>query len=137
MPSERTSDVRARLGRRAAKIVRYDPSTIDYRHELSDAQAAIAVRTDALERVLRYLETASVTATLAFELELRSLNEDIEAYTGQIRRMRNDIRFARVDVALSSHEQTLPEGGWSSFSWINELGMYDFLEESRSHGRYR
>jgi hypothetical protein len=137
VPPERISNVRTRLETGNAEVVMFYPSTVDYRQELSDAQAAITARADALERVLRYLQTASVTATLAFEQELRSLNEEIEWYTGQIRRIRNDIRFARVHVALSSYEQSLPRNTRSSFQWINELGMYDFLEESRARGRYR
>jgi hypothetical protein len=110
---------------------------VDYRQGLSDAQAAITAREEALERVLRYMDSASVSATLAFERELRSLNEEIEQHTGHVRRMRNDIRYARVRVVLSSYEQTLPQSDWSSFPWINELGMYSFLEKSRVGGRYR
>jgi hypothetical protein len=137
VPPPRVAGVRARLETGDAEIVRYDPSTVDYRQGLSDAQAAITAREEALERVLRYLDSASVSATLAFERELRSLNEEIEQHTGHVRRMRNDIRYARVRVVLSSYEQTLPQSDWSSFPWINELGMYSFLEKSRVGGRYR
>lgn len=140
VPSDRIAGVRTRLERHNTEIIRYDPATDDYRQALSNAQAAITARTDALERVLRYIETASVTGTLAFELELRALNEDIETYTGQIRRIRNDIRFARVYVRLSSHDHTLPVDGWSSwssFQWINELGIYKFLDRHRMNRGYR
>lgn len=131
------SGVRALLETGDAEIVRYDPSTVDLRQQLSDAEAAIAARTEALERVLRYLDGATIGATLAFERELRSLNEEIEQYAGYARRMRNDIRYARVQVVLSSYEQTIPQTTRSSFEWINGLGMYSFLESSRIDGRYR
>lgn len=137
VPPPRISEVRARLETLDAEIARYDPSTVDYRQELSDAQAAITARTEALERVLRYLDSASVSATLAFERELRSLNGEIEQYAGRVRRMHNNIRYARIQVVLSSLDQTLPQNSWSSFAWLNDLGMYAFLEKSRVGGRSR
>lgn len=133
----RISEVRAVLETTETEIIRYDPSTVDYRRELADTEAAITARTEALERVLRYLDGATIGATLEFERELRSLNQEIELYAGRARRIRNDIRFARVSVVLSSYEQTIPYLSDSSFDWINDLGMYSFLETERYRGRYR
>lgn len=136
VPPDRIYAVRAYLETSDAEILRYNPSTVDYRQQISDAEAAIAARTEALERVLRYLEGATISATLAFERELRALNGEIEEYTGFLRRLRNDIRYARVRVVLSGYEETLPYLRQSSFAWINDLGMYSFLDSARS-GRYR
>lgn len=137
VPPSQVYAVRAYLETSDAEILRYNPSTLDYRQQISDAEAAITARTEALERVLRYLRGATISATLAFEQELRSLNREIEDYTGYLRRLRNDIRFARVRVVLSGYEETIPYLRRSSFEWINDLGMYSFLDSVGSGGRYR
>lgn len=137
IPPRQVYAVRAFLETSEAEILRYNPSTADYRQQIADAEAAVIARTEALERVLRYLEGATISATLAFERELRSLNQEIEEYTGYLRRLRNDVRYARVRVVLSGYEETMPYLRQSSFAWINDLGMYSFLESVPGGGRYR
>ena len=110
-------------------LVVYHPAAVDLRSELRDVDAAIAARTETLTRILEYLEDAGVSATLEFERELRSLNDELERYAGRKRAILNDAAFARVTIGLSAGERTVPSQQWSSFAWINTIDLYRFIDE--------
>ncbi len=131
LPPELVPELRTRIEERGDTIVRYDPAAVDYREELSRINAAITSRAEALDRILGYMDEADVTATLSFERELRSLLQEIEYYTGQERRITNEIAYATARVFLSSRRRTIPEQRASSFPWINTVDLYRFLEEAR------
>ena len=112
-------------------VVSYNPSALDYREEMARNNAAINSRTEALDRILIYLDEADIAATLSFERELRSLLQEIEYYTGQSRRIRNEVAFASATINLSSRQRTIPEQRPSTFEWINTVDLYRFLREAQ------
>ncbi len=117
------------------EIVLLAPATIDYRSELRDVEAGIVSRTESLDRVLSFLSSANVSATLAFERELRSLTQEIEFFEGRRRAIINDTRFARVTVRLSVRSRSVPADLPSSFGWINGLSLYRFIDRLNEEGR--
>jgi uncharacterized protein DUF4349 len=131
IPPSQVPSLRERLQELDDTVVNYNPSAIDYREELARNQAAINSRTESLDRILVYLEEADVTATLSFERELRSLLQEIEYYTGQVRRIQNEVLFASATIYLSSRQRTIPEQRPSTFQWINTVDLYEFLREAR------
>ena len=94
-----------------------------------------AGRAESLDRVLGFLSDANVSATLAFERELRSLNEEIEYYEGRRRAILNDSRYARVTVRLSVRTRSIPQAMPSSFPWINSISLYRFIDRLNQEGR--
>ncbi len=116
-------------------LVVYHPAAVDLRSELRDVDAAIAARTETLTRILAYLEDAGVSATLAFERELRSLNRELERYAGRRREILNDAAFARVTIGLSARERVVPAQQPSSFAWINTIDLYRFIDEMHGGDR--
>jgi hypothetical protein len=131
IPPGRVPELRLQVEALGDTVVVYNPSAIDYREELSRVNAAITSRTEALDRILQFLETADVAATLSFERELRSLLNEIEYYTGQMRRIRNEVAFASGTLNLSTRQRTIPEQRPSVFPWINTVDLYRFLREAR------
>lgn len=131
LPPALVPELRSRIAEMGDTIVSYNPGAIDYREELSRINAAIKSRSEALDRILAYMEEANVRATLSFERELRSLLDEIEHYTGQKRRITNDVTYASATVLLSSRKRTIPEQRPSSFSWINTVDLYGFLREAQ------
>ncbi len=129
LPGERLSSMRAFLEAGSALILRYEPSTVNLRRELSEARAAVSSRQESLDRILTLMGGADIGATLAFERELRSINQEIEYYRGQERRIVNDIRYAHVHVALTSEQSSIPDYLPSGFPWINDVDIYRFLED--------
>ena len=112
-------------------VVSYNPSATDYREEMARNEAAITSRTEALDRILIYLDEADIAATLSFERELRSLLQEIEYYTGQNRRIQNEVAFASATINLSSRQRTIPEQRPSTFAWVNTVDLYRFLREAQ------
>jgi len=136
VPNRLLGDLRSIIEAAGAEVVAYNPATVDLRAELRNLDAAIASRSEALEQILDFVDEADIRATLAFERELRSLNAEIEAYTGRRRELLNDVAYARVEVLLSMRERTIPGRLPSSFAWINTLDLYRFIDEMRA-GDYR
>ncbi len=111
------------------ELLAYHPAASDLSVELRDVEAAIAARSEALDRILEYLSDSGVSATLAFERELRSLNEEIERFVGRRRTIVNDAAYARVEIALSAPQRSVAERVRSSFAWINTVDLYRFVDE--------
>ena len=135
VPHAELGGLRGFLDERGDEVVAYNPSTADLRDELRGVEAAIASRSEALDRILAYLEESDVEATLAFERELRSLSGEIEHYVGRRRVLLNRAAYATVEVFLSSRERSIPTTIPSSFAWINSIDLYGFLDELSQGGR--
>jgi hypothetical protein len=131
LPPDQVPLLRALIEEGGDTIASYNPSATDYREELARLRAAVDSRAEALDRILAFMDEADVRATLAFERELRSLLQEIEYYTGQERRINNEIAFASATVYLSSLARTIPEQRPSSFGWINTVDLYRFLQEAQ------
>ncbi len=131
IPPGRVPELRKHIEDLGDTVVSYNPSALDYREEMARNNAAINSRTEALDRILIYLDEADIAATLSFERELRSLLQEIEYYTGQSRRIRNEVAFASATINLSSRQRTIPEQRPSTFEWINTVDLYRFLREAQ------
>ena len=131
IPPGRVPELRPYVAALGDTVVSYNPSAIDYREEMARNMAAITSRTEALNRILTFMDEADITATLSFERELRSLLQEIEYYTGQSRRIGNEVAFASATINLFSRQRSIPEQRPSTFDWINTVDLYRFLQETR------
>ena len=131
IPPDRVPELRMLIEEIGDTVVSYNPSATDYREEMARNEAAISSRTEALDRILIYLDEADIAATLSFERELRSLLQEIEYYTGQNRRIQNEVAFASATINLSSRQRTIPEQRPSTFAWVNTVDLYRFLREAQ------
>jgi len=131
IPPDRVPELRMLIEEIGDTVVSYNPSATDYREEMARNEAAITSRTEALDRILIYLDEADIAATLSFERELRSLLQEIEYYTGQNRRIQNEVAFASATINLSSRQRTIPEQRPSTFAWVNTVDLYRFLREAQ------
>ncbi|HUX21234.1 MAG TPA: DUF4349 domain-containing protein [Spirochaetia bacterium] len=135
VPPKALPELRAALDKMAYQVLTYNPAAQDVSNELSKVAAGITSRTDAADRIMKYLSTADVSGTLAFEKELTGLVEEIESLEGRKRYLLDSVALARVEVGLSSAERDIPEVLPSSFAWINNLGLYRFLNATGRGGR--
>lgn len=127
--------LRAELDSVSFQVLTYSPAAHDVSDELSTVEAGITSRKDAVDRIMKYLGSADVPATLAFEKELSRLVSEIESLEGRKRYLLDSVALARVDVGLSSAQRKVPAVLPSSFDWINTLGLYRFLNETGQGGR--
>ena len=130
LPNERLDEFRELISQLADETIRFDPSSFDLRLQLIRVDAGITSRTEALDQILIYLEDADIEATLAFELELRAINGELETLIGQKRKFEHDIEYSFVSVVLSSTESEIPVHRPSSFGWINRVDLYYFISEA-------
>jgi len=127
--------LRAELDSVSFQVLTYSPAARDVSNELSTVEAGITSRNDAVGRIMKFLATSDVPATLAFEKELNGLVSEIERLEGRKRFLLDSVALARVDVGLSSTQRKVPAVLPSSFDWINTLGLYRFLNETGQGGR--
>jgi len=121
--------LRAYIESKDGVVLRFEPATADLRQELLNTRAAVSSRQESLDRILELIGSADIGATLAFEQELRSLNQEIEYYRGIERLILNDSRYAHVRIALTSEQSSIPDYLPSAFSWINTIDLYQFLKD--------
>lgn len=115
----------------AEEVIAFNPSAEDLREELAAVQAAIASREENLERVLTFLdESDDIEGTLALEREISSLMQELESLRGRERAINTRVAYARAEIALSAQAAGIPDTVPSSFEWLNELDLYDFLGEA-------
>ncbi|MCF7929720.1 MAG: DUF4349 domain-containing protein [Spirochaetales bacterium] len=93
-------------------------------------ESRIRSREEILQRNMEHLERAGVSGTLAIERVLARLLGEIERLKGRLRRIRQDLRFARVEVDLNSPSRRPPDQMPTSFPWLGEVDMYGLLEET-------
>ncbi len=129
IPDHALADLRDAMTESGDELLAYHPAATDLSAELRDVEAAIAARREALDRILEYLSDSGVSATLAFERELRSLNQEIEGFVGRRRAIVNDAAYARVEISLTALRRSIPERVPSSFAWINTVDLYRFVDE--------
>lgn len=131
VPDGVADSFRAILDEVALGVLAFNPEAQDLRRELSRIEAGITSRRESLERIFTFLETADVSATLAFEKELSALLAELESLVGRRRVAEHRVAHTYITVILSSRQQDIPTTIPSSFDWINELGLYRFLAEVR------
>lgn len=98
--------------------------------EIRQARSAIAARREILEKNLSYLSRSDVKGTLAIEEEVTRLILELEQHRGRLGRLLSEERYGTAEISLNFRGTTLPEDIPSSFEWINELGLYQFLEDT-------
>ena len=67
VPPGRVPEIRPLMAELGDTVVAYNPSAVDHREALARSAAAIKSRTEALDRILAFLDEADITATLSFE----------------------------------------------------------------------
>lgn len=131
VPAAAFAELREVARSTAEEVIAFNPSAEDLREELAATQAAIASREENLERVLTFLdESEDIAGTLALEREISSLMQELESLRGRERAIRTRIAYARAEIALSAQAAGIPDTLPSSFDWLNELDLYDFLGEA-------
>jgi len=127
-PAAEIPGLRDLLASSAEELAEFSSEARDLREEILGLEAGMRSREEILAKNLTYLDRADVTGTLAIEREVMQLLEEIEALKGRLRRLSNDRRLAMAEIYLNFLEQALPEDIPSSFSWINRVDFYRYME---------
>lgn len=106
------------------------PQSVDLRENMQAAESGLTSLEEMLQRNLQLFDRADVDATLAIEQEITYLIEEIERYKGQLKKFNVDRAYAQIQIDLSFRASALPEKIHSSFSWINNLNLYNFVQEA-------
>jgi hypothetical protein len=132
VPDEKVVPFRSFLESFSDQIIQYDLSALDLREDLMFSRSALAAREEILAKNISYLASSDVEGTLELEQEIRRLMTEIDGYRGLIRRMEHDRKMAMIEVSLSFRQQTIPDYLPSSFTWVNSVDFYDFMNSGMS-----
>jgi len=128
LPDGEVPGLRAYLEEISDEVVDYSQNTFDLRESLMQSRSALEARQEILEKNISYIATSDVEGTLTLEQEIRRLMNEIDAYSGMLRKMENDRSYAAVTVLLSFRTRTLPDSRPSRFDWVNSVDFYRFQE---------
>lgn len=129
VPADRVEDLRSFLTAAFPRVLSLAPQAEDLRERRADLVAAIDSRNRTLDRLLAFLDEADSGGLVTFQQEITSLLFELERLTGSLRALDNNVRFAQVELALSTRRQPIPVSPASSFPWLNSLGLGRFLGE--------
>lgn len=135
VPDDKVKSFRAYIEGLSEFVLQYDQSSRDLREELMHCRSALEAREEVLEKNLSYLDSSDVEGTLELEREIRRLMKEIDSFRGRLRLLENNREMARIDVALSFQNQTVPDTRPSNFAWLNTMDFYGFMNENLMGGR--
>ena len=128
VPDDAVEDLRDYLGDIGDGILHYGRSEADLREQMMRARSALEAREEILGKNRELLDSSDVEGTLELERELRRLMAEIDASRGLLVRLEHDAAMARIHIALSFRQQTVPVQRPSRFEWINHVDFYGFLD---------
>jgi hypothetical protein len=129
LPAGTMATLREEVQATAETVLTFDPSADDLRNQLVQVEAGIESRRESLDRIVSFLDTADVAATLAFEKELNQILRELENLEGRRRVLRHRVSHVYASIRLSSQDRDIPSTLPSSFEWIDDMGLYRFIEE--------
>jgi len=136
IPSGMLEGIQERLKGFGEELQDYTLIASDVSEELQRAEASLASREEVLSRNLELLGGADFSGTLAIEREIRDLIAEIERLRARISQLKNSVRFAALRLNLRSQGHFPENGKLSSFSWINSLDFYSFMEDEPQKRRF-
>ena len=128
--------IQERLKGFGEELQEYTLIASDLSEELQRTEASLSSREEVLSRNLELLGGADFSGTLAIEREIRDLISEIESLRARISQLKNNIRFAAVRLNLRSQGHFPDNGKVSSFTWINSLDFYSFMEDEPQKRRF-
>jgi hypothetical protein len=129
LPTTAINKLRPFIDEVADEIVSYSQEAQDLRENFLGLRSGIQSREEILNKNLSYINRANVAGTLAVEQEILSLLGEIESLKGKLRKLETDRYYAYINLNLSFLKQALPENIPSSFTWINSVDFYSFIQE--------
>ncbi|WP_319562449.1 DUF4349 domain-containing protein [Marispirochaeta sp.] len=136
IPAEMLDGVQEKLKTFGEELQDYTMTASDLSEELRKARASLASREEVLTRNLELLGGADFSGTLAIEREIRGLIGEIERLRARINNLGNSARYAVVRLNLRSQGHFPGNEKVSSFSWINTIDFYSFMEDAPEKRRF-
>jgi len=129
IPREKLPQFKQVLEEHSEAFLRWDQSSRDLRQTIQQNRASLEASQEILEKNKTYLDNSDVEGTLSLEREIRRLMDRIDYNKGQLRRLENDRKMARIDLGLSFQSNSLPDYRPSPFPWINQVDLFALLQE--------
>ena len=128
VPWKEASGLREFLTGMDIDILEFNQNASDMREEILQLKSRIKSREEILAKNLALIDKADTEGTLAIEQEVVRLISEIETMKGRLTKLEYDRRMAYLIIYFNFKQTGSPENIDSSFSWLNQLDMYNFLQ---------
>ena len=128
IPWKASTGLREFLTGSNVEILEYNQNAVDLREEIFRLKSGIKSRQEILARNTALISRADTAGTLAIEQEVMRLIAEIEQSKGRLNKLEYDRVMAYVTISFNFKQSSRPENVASSFDWLNQVDMYDFLE---------
>ncbi len=128
VPWQAASGLRELLTGMDLDILAFNQNATDMREEILQLKSGIKSREEILTQNLALIDKADTKGTLAIEQEVVSLISEIETMKGRLNKLEYDRQMAYLNVSFNFKQSARPENVDSSFNWLNQLDMYEFLQ---------
>jgi len=96
---------------------------------VAELEGRISAKRKTLEQYYALLQNASDTTLFQIEAYISSLQQEIDAATGEKNMAEDRTAFARVNISFAFHDRTAPlPTGNTRFPWLNAMGLQTLLE---------
>lgn len=128
VPWKAASGLRELLTGMDIDILSFNQNAADMRDEILKLKSGIKSREEILAKNLALIDRADTKGTLAIEQEVVRLISEIETMKGRLNKLEYDRQMAYLNVSFNFKQSARPENVDSSFNWLNQLDMYEFLQ---------
>ncbi len=129
VPSEKLEAFVDILESIADDVIQIRQMTEDIGQDILEAEAGIKSKTELFDRALVLIDQTDLSTTLEIEREVLSILRDIENLQGRYRKLLGEVELARVTVAFTLEEESLPQNLPSTFKWINAVDFYILMRD--------
>lgn len=104
-------------------IVKQDLKTENYREKILELEVTVKTQEEGLRQTLALIDRAGFVDAVSIEESLQEMIEEIENARGQLRFIRERIKYAYIALDFKTYAARVKSAGASPFPWINNLRL--------------
>lgn len=101
----------------------------NYQQLIGDLDVSVKTYEESLTRILQIFDKAGLYETLDAEKRIQDLILQVENAKGQLRFIREHIKYAYVDITFKTYTSMVKTSVQSPFEWINSLRLENLFRE--------
>lgn len=104
-------------------IVKQDLKTENYREKIMELEVTVKTQEEGLRQTLVLIDRAGFVDAVSIEESLEEMIEEIENARGQLRYIRERIKYAYIALDFKTYAAAVKSAGAAPFAWVNRLRL--------------
>lgn len=124
VPNSVLSELKSFLQSISVELLHYNQESYSVTSRISELKSGIKAREDVLDQNLYYITVSDVEGTLSLEQEIRRLQEEIDRFRGELRKLEHDANMVKIHIDITFKSRTISKSNYSPFEWVNSVDFY-------------